>query len=335
MTADLVALERGAGQAGDKPALVVIGHGSRSTAGVQQFWRLVQCVAALVPEVALSGGFIELAAPHVDDAVDALLAPPGPGGSRTGADPTSAGPGGPGLVSAKPAVAVAVPLVLLGAGHLKLDGPAVLARARARHPGTRFSYARELGVHPLVLAVAEDRIRETLAALEGLPPPLTPGCASTGPGGQHLGTGFEDTAVVLVGRGSTDPDANADLYKAARLLGDSRGLGQVEPAFVSLAEPSVPSALDRCRRLGARRLAVVPYFLFTGVLVDRIGAQAAQWAAGHPGHQVTTGRELGPDPRLAALVVQRYREATDTAPDRSCDCCIYRNALPGYESRRL
>ena len=32
-------------------------------------------------------------------------------------------------------------------------------------------------------------------------------------------------AVVIVGRGSTDPDANADLAKAARLLADGRGLG--------------------------------------------------------------------------------------------------------------
>ena len=44
----------------------------------------------------------------------------------------------------------------------------------------------------------------------------------------------------------------------------------VEPAFVSLAEPSVPAALERCRLLGATKIVVVPYFLFTGVLVDRI-----------------------------------------------------------------
>ena len=118
-----------------------------------------------------------------------------------------------------------VPLVLLGAGHMKNDGPAALERGRRRHPGVRFEYGRALGVHPLVLTLAEERIRAAVGADD--------------PG---------ELAVVLVGRGSSDPDANADLYKVGRLLQDSRGLGFVEPAFVSLAPPSVPEALERCRR---------------------------------------------------------------------------------------
>ena len=79
-------------------------------------------------------GFIELAAPDLDTAVDRLV--------ERGA-----------------ASVVAVPLVLLGAGHMKDDGPAALHRGRHRHPAVRFAYARHLGIHPLVLAVAEDRIR--------------------------------------------------------------------------------------------------------------------------------------------------------------------------------
>ena len=87
---------------------------------------------------------------------------------------------------------------------------------------------------------------------------------------------------MLVGRGSSDPDATSDLYKFARLLADNRGLGLVEPAFAGVAQPTVPEALERCRRLGAKRIAVVPFFLFTGVLVPRIYAQAAEYAAQHP-----------------------------------------------------
>jgi len=107
----------------------------------------------------------------------------------------------------------------------------------------------------------------------------------------------------------------------------------VEPAFVSLAPPSVPAALERCRRLGAATVAVVPYFLFTGVLVERIAAQAAAWAAGHPGMEVRMGDELGPDHRLAALVVERYREAAAGRAAMNCDCCAYRTALPGLAHR--
>jgi cobalt/nickel transport system ATP-binding protein len=141
------------------------------------------------------------------------------------------------------------------------------------------------------------------------------------------------SAVVVVSRGSSDPDANADLFKVSRMLWDHRIVEWVEPAFVSLAAPSVAQALERCRRLGAARIAVVPYFLFPGILVDRIGAQAAQWSAVHPDVEVRTGRELGPDPRLARLVLERYREALDGDVRMNCDCCAYRIALPGYEDR--
>jgi cobalt/nickel transport system ATP-binding protein len=237
------------------------------------------------PWLEVGCGFIELAEPDLDTAIDRLVA----GGATS---------------------VVAVPLVLLGAGHLKSDGPAALHRGRRRHPHVRFAYGRDLGIHPLVLEVAEQRIRETLGEEDPA-----------------------DWAVVTVSRGSTDPDANADLHKVARLLWDSRGTAMVEPAFVSLAPPSVPEALERCRRLGARRIAVVPYFLFTGVLVERIGAQAAAWAAEHPDVVVRVGPYLGPDPRIARLVLDRYHEADAGEARMNCDCCIYRVPLPGYEHR--
>ena len=125
-----------------------------------------------------------------------------------------------------------------------------------RHPGVAFRMGRDLGIDPAVLAVAEDRAREALGDFDPA-----------------------ESAVVLVARGSSDPDASSDLYKVARLLADGRGLGLVEPAFAGVASPSVPEALERCRRLGAKHIAVVPFFLFTGVLVPRIYAQAAEWAA--------------------------------------------------------
>jgi sirohydrochlorin ferrochelatase len=203
---------------------------------------------------------------------------------------------------------VAVPLVLLGAGHLKNDGPAALARARRRHPSVSFHYARHLGLHPTILAVAERRVRAA------------------------AGAGADGSFVVMVGRGSSDPDANADLCKVARLMWDGRGFAGVEPAFVSLAAPSVPDALERCRRLGATRIAVVPYFLFTGVLVDRIAEQARAWS-GETGVPVAVGGHLGPVDAIARVVLERYREAVEGDAHMNCDLCVYRTALPGHEAK--
>jgi sirohydrochlorin ferrochelatase len=271
--------------------LLLVGHGSRSGDGVAECRRLAHAVAELVPHLHTTCGFIEFAPPDLDAALDHLVA----AGARD---------------------VVAVPLVLLGAGHLKDDGPAALARARHRHPDASFQYGRDLGIHPSVLAVAEERARAAVEVVSAI-----------------AGGGPTDTAVVLVGRGSTDPDANADLAKVARLLWDGRGFGAVEPAFVSLAPPDVPSALDRCRRLGYGAVAVVPYFLFTGVLVDRIATQASAWAAEHPDVAVHVGAHLGPDRRLARLVVERHEEARAGEARMNCDLCVYRLPLPGYEHK--
>jgi len=140
-------------------------------------------------------------------------------------------------------------------------------------------------------------------------------------------------AVVLVGRGSTDPDACADMVKLARLLEDGRGLGSVQAAFAAMSHPDVEEALDRCRRLGAKRIAVVPLFLFAGVLVDRVAERARRWASDHPAIEVVVGGHLGPDHRLAALVVERHREAVTGDVRMNCDLCVYRVRLPGFEEK--
>jgi cobalt transport protein ATP-binding subunit len=267
------------------PALLVVGHGSRDADGVEEFWTLAGHVRDAAGDLPVEFGFIELAEPLADAAIDALVA-------------------------RGPRDIVSVPLVLLAAGHLKNDGPATLARARQRHPDVRFRMGRDLGIDPIVLDVTEARIREAIGAADPA-----------------------DVGVVLVGRGSSDPDASADLYKVARLLADGRGLGFVEPAFVQVTQPDVPAALERARRLGAKTIVVAPFLLFTGVLVPRIYRQAEAWAAQHPEVDVRAAAHLGPDRRLAKLVLERHREAIHGDVRMNCDLCAYRVRLPSYEDK--
>jgi cobalt transport protein ATP-binding subunit len=123
------------------------------------------------------------------------------------------------------------------------------------------------------------------------------------------------------------------LWKVSRLLADGRGLGNVEPGFVSVATPSVSGALERLRLLGAASLVVAPFFLFPGVLLSRIYAEAASWGQEHPGLEVRRAGHLGPDARLTRLVLERYREARAGDVRMNCDLCVYRVQLPGYESK--
>jgi sirohydrochlorin cobaltochelatase len=272
------------------PPLLLVGHGTRSDAGVAEFTRFVGRVRARTRDrvPAVDGGFIELARPSVADAVARLVAPEA---------------GGPRPI-------VAVPLVLTAAGHGKGDIPAALARELVRHPGLSYRYGRPLGPHPVLQDVAAARID---AALAGAP--------------------RRDTHVVLVARGSTDPDANAEIAKVARLLWEGRGYAAAEFCFISLAEPSVPAALHRAVLLGARRIVVAPYFLFPGVLPDRVVAQARQFGAGHRGLEVTVAGLIGGCEELAGLVLERYDEALGGDIRMNCDTCTYRVALPGFADR--
>jgi sirohydrochlorin cobaltochelatase len=137
--------------------------------------------------------------------------------------------------------------------------------------------------------------------------------------------------VLVVGRGSTDPDANADVCKTARLLWEGRPFAFTETAFVSLARPSVAEGLERCRLLGARRIVVARYFLFPGVLPDRVAEQAEDYARAHPELEIRTTAVLGDCPEIAALVAERYQEALTGDIRMNCDMCMYRTALPGSE----
>ena len=221
------------------------------------------------------------------------------------ADLAAASPGPP-AAGGKTSI-VAVPLMLSAAGHAKGDIPAALARERTRHPGLTWTYGRPLGPHPALLELLAARI----AAVSG---PGTP-------------------AVLLVGRGSTDPDANADVVKTARLLWEGRDYPLAETAFVSLARPDVTEGLERCRLLGARQIVVARYFLFPGVLPDRVAEQAAGYAAAHPGLDIRCADVLGDCDEIAALVYERYQEARSGDIRMNCDVCVYRIAMPGFEHR--
>jgi sirohydrochlorin cobaltochelatase len=277
------------------PPLLLAAHGTTDQAGVDAFAALTERVGQLAADgTRVAGGYIELSEPPLREAVTGLAAAPGP--------------------------IVAVPLMLSAAGHAKGDIPAALARERTRHPGLTWTYARPLGPHADLVNLLAARVDA---------------CGSGGgsQGGRPPVVSTDAPAVLLVGRGSTDPDANADVVKTARLLWEGRDYPLAETAFVSLAQPDVAQGLERCRLLGARRIVVARYFLFPGVLPDRVAEQAAAYAAAHPELDIRCADVLGDCDEIAALVYERYHEALAGDIRMNCDVCVYRIAMPGFEHR--
>jgi sirohydrochlorin cobaltochelatase len=204
----------------------------------------------------------------------------------------------------------AVPLMLLAAGHAKDDIPATLVREKMGHPEMSFSYGRALGIRPELLELVDERISAVVLEEEK-----------------------KETAVLIVGRGSSDPDANSDLCKIARLYYEGSPYPVVESAYVSMTPPDVAEGLDRCLRLGVKRVILFSYFLFTGVLEERIRGQGEAFAEANPGVEVRYAGYFGPDKRVADLVVERYTEAVGGDIRMNCDVCVHRVALPGFEEK--
>lgn len=200
---------------------------------------------------------------------------------------------------------------LLPAGHVKSDLPTALREAQSAF-GLDIEYGKPLGLHPRLLFALRDRWRE---ALMGLPPIAN-----------------EDTAVLVVGRGASDPDANGEVAKLARLMFESGECGYAQTAYVSIARPSVVEGLAQCAALGAKQIVVLPFFLCTGLLMQRIRRQAEEWAAARPDVRLSVASHLCPHPGVIEALLDRLSELrTDEERSIWCDCCKFRSALPGHE----
>jgi sirohydrochlorin cobaltochelatase len=185
---------------------------------------------------------------------------------------------------------VALPFFLFPAGHVREDLPNELRAAREAGGWADLEMMPPLGAADELLDAVEARAQEATDQADAA-----------------------NTAVILVGAGTSDPDANGDLCKAARLLwerfNDRHSL--VETAWVSLTRPSVAEAVDRCVRLGAERISLVPYFLNAGILLKRIDARVAEIQPTYPEVAISRGSHIGLHPRLLDLLERRAREGLD------------------------
>lgn len=210
---------------------------------------------------------------------------------------------------------LAVPGMLFAAMHSKNDIPTVLSTWSARS-GVPVSYGRELGVDPKMVAAAAARVREAIARAD----------AERGPVALH------DTCLVVIGRGASDPDANANVSKVARLLWEGLGLGWCEVGYSGVTFPLVEPCLRHVARLGYRRVVVFPYFLFSGVLVDRIRGFTGRVAAEHPGTDWVDAPYLGLHPEVLRTFAERATEQVEGVPPPNCQMCKYRTQVLGFEA---
>lgn len=203
----------------------------------------------------------------------------------------------------------AVPLVFFAGGHGTEDLPAEAARAQARHAFAEIRLAPLLGIDDgLLQEIACDADR----AFGDLPP-----------------VPRERTAVMLVTSGSAGRAANADVYKAARLLSDLVLGRLVEVAFLRLSRPYVQHAAARCVALGARQVVVAPLLLNTGLLARRVPRKLRWIREQYPDVEFRDVPHLGLRPAVIDLLLDR---ACATAPHNALSTPVF--LAPGRERCR-
>lgn len=205
-----------------------------------------------------------------------------------------------------------LPLFLGPAGHQKNDVPVLIAQARATYPTLTLRYGTPIGAQYQLVRILAQRATEARAYHPAAIPP-------------------HETALLLAARGSSDPDSNAEVYKLARMLYEGRDYLTVEVAFQKVAAPNITQGITRCVRLGARRIIVLPYLLFTGFVRHDIEQQAQAAQRAYPATEIMVGDHLFPHPELIEAVAQRYQELVDGTATMTCDLCKYRHRMTGFE----
>ena len=215
-----------------------------------------------------------------------------------------------GLASTVSSITV-VQLSLFAASHVKNDVPLAVQRARSTHEA-EINNGAHLGIHPAIVDLLDDRA----AAVE-----------------DELGVDREadDVAVVVCGRGSSDPDANADLHKLARLLYEGREFSTVEASAIGITEPTLEDTLSTLAKQRPDTIVVLPYMLGDGVLTGRIREHADEFDTEYPYVDALAGDPLGTDSRLLDVLGDRWQEARTGSVEMSCDTCKYKVDLTGYE----
>jgi sirohydrochlorin cobaltochelatase len=269
--------------------VALCGHGSRNARAAAEFLDLAGRAAERLTGFDVEPGFMELAEPRLEAAVDALYAR----GRRR---------------------ILVAPAMLFAAGHVKTDLPVLLRELEAGRPGLTLELGRPFGCDAAMVRAAAARAGEGLAEA-----------------GRDLPAA--ETLLLLIGRGGSDPDANADAAKMMRLVWETAGFGWGEIGYCDVTFPHAEAAMDRAARLGYARVLVLPYLLFTGVLDRRIRGWAAAAGARHPGTEYVVAPYLGIHTEIVALYAERVLEMLRGEAVMNCRLCRYRSALPGFAAQ--
>ncbi|WP_146523543.1 sirohydrochlorin chelatase [Stieleria varia] len=177
------------------------------------------------------------------------------------------------------------PLLLFAAGHARDDIPKALATCQQRNPDVTWDQAGPISRHGAILDLLERRIGEVTGRLDGLE--------------------LDRTALVMVGRGSFHPCAQADMRVLTEVLARRMNFAVHRTAFYAMAEPKLPEVLSAVATDDITDVIVQPHLLFQGRLFDAIAEQVAEAGQRYRGVRFHVAGYLGPERAIAQAIHDR------------------------------
>ena len=185
---------------------------------------------------------------------------------------------------------IVVPLLLFAAGHAKEDIPAAVRSALGMAGATDLPLLQTepLGLQEPMIELAASRFREAAD------PQIDPA----------------ETCLLLIGRGSRDNEATADMRQLGELLHWRLGIGQTEVGFLAMAQPSAQDIIQAATKSNYRQIVVQPHLLFHGELLDRLQVNVEAAAASAPAKTWRLSHVLGKETdSLAHILLQAIHSA--------------------------
>jgi len=266
----------------ENSGLLLVSHGTRSEVGTQQFLKLADAIARRFAPLPVEPAFLEFQQPDIDAGVGRLLER---GVTRL----------------------VTLPLLLFAAGHAKRDIPCQVSAALERrgHNEMQHVQAAHLGCHPALLELSARRLEEVAGLAPNTKRGISAGSTS------DVQTAAPDTCLLLVGRGSHDESATAEMHELARLRQQSVDQCKVEVAFVAMARPLLLEKLGELARQSYQRVVVQPHLLFDGELVEAIERQMSATAACCSEQEWIITRPLAADLGFVTFVTDLIRKVIE------------------------
>ena len=205
----------------------------------------------------------------------------------------------------------ALPIMMFAANHIKNDLPSEINNFINKNKNIQIQFGRPLTIDPYLLKACKERIEESLI--------------------HHKNINKKNILLMVVGRGTSDPDANANIYKLSRLLHEGLGFGKTEVSYSGTAKPYIDEGLRESMKLSYPYVVVFPYFLFSGVLINRIYEKTDLISKEFPNIKIIKAQYLNNHPMVIKSLFNRLLEINQKNNNMNCQLCKYREQIIGYE----